>query len=214
MIPAIHHRGRQSTWWLRVSAVLLVIGAVGLFSLIAIGVFDPQPVGPRTADFFLYTVPISSQDEVIDWIDNNPVRHPRTWQLDAAFSSGEPDSGYGLAVGDDDRMLVVGVSPLGYAAVWEQTAGGDETAVWFPWQPWPHVGTDTTPNEIWLDVVPEGDRDRLTVRINRELLWSGQVEALGGSAGIWLASFGDDDAFVDFRQLTRFDAPPTADGED
>ena len=115
--------------------------------------------------------------------------------------------GYGLIIGDEKRSLVVAVSPLGYAAIWERGARGDQTLVWLPWQTWPHVATGDASNEIWVDVEPQGDQDKVSVRINRELQWTGQAAARGDQVGLWAASFGDE-AGVEFQQLTQFDALP------
>jgi hypothetical protein len=69
-----------------------------------------------------------------------------------------------------------------------------------PWQTWPHVRPEV--NEIWLDV--EGDG--LTVRVNREFLWEGEVE-MGGQVGLWLESYGGA-AAVSFQELKLYTPNP------
>ncbi|NKQ34059.1 MAG: hypothetical protein HF973_00415, partial [Chloroflexi bacterium] len=54
-----------------------------------------------------------------------------------------------------------------------------------PPAPFPHVRRGTDPNEIWVDVA----NDLMTIRINRELLWSGDVGELNGELGVWGESF-------------------------
>jgi hypothetical protein len=129
-------------------------------------------------------------------------------RLTAAYAGGETDSGYGLAVGNNEAALVVAVSPLGEAAVWQTVAGEDEPRYLLPWQPWPHVQQGIAPNEIWLDVAEDDDLMRVTARINRELLWEGEVERLYSGAALWLGSFGGP-VTVDFQTLDWFLAPST-----
>jgi hypothetical protein len=57
------------------------------------------------------------------------------------------------------------------------------------------------PNEIWLDVVD----GRLTARINREWLWSGEVGQLEGQIGLWAESFGAA-AVIDYQAIQLFTA--------
>lgn len=205
----INSPDQQEGWpqWLRAAIFLVIAGSLALVSLIVAGAFDPQPLGDVAAEFVLDQAAVVGGQELLQWPApeiGDSARNSHTWQLTAAHSNGEIDSGYGLALGDDQRALVVAVSPLGYAAVWERDEQGRHTADWLPWQPWPHVKTAQGLNEIWIDVVPEGAADQVTVRINRELLWSGQVAALAGSAGIWASSVGNN-ATIDFQRLVRYD---------
>jgi hypothetical protein len=196
--------------------LLAAAAALGLLTLIlvvviATGRFDPQPTGPQTLDLTLEQTVIATRDEQLAWLGaiEDAARRATTWQLTAAFTGGNPDMGYGLALGDAGRALIVAVSPLGYAAVWERDAMGNTLATHLPWQTWPHVRTGQSANELWVDVVPGDETDQVAVRLNRELLWQGTVAPLGGSAGLWAVSFGDESA-VTFQRLMRFDFAPTA----
>jgi hypothetical protein len=197
--------------------LLPAAAALGLLTLllvavIATGAFDPQPAGPQTLDLSLGETVIATQDEQLVWleaIEATAAQQATTWQLTAAFTGGNPDMGYGLALGDAGRALVVAASPLGYAVIWERDAAGNTLATHLPWQTWPHVRTGQSVNELWVDVVPGDETDQVAVRLNRELLWQGTVAPLGGSAGLWAVSFGDESA-VTFQRLLRFDSTPTA----
>ena len=108
------------------------------------------------------------------------------------------DIGYGLVLGDDEAHVAVAVSPLGYLSVWQET--GQETFVIFPWQTWPHVRRDLAANEIWLDIE---EPDQVTIRLNRELLWVGEIDLPVGQIGVLTQSFGET-AVVDFQKLQIF----------
>lgn len=196
--------------WLRLAALGLATGIAGLLALIITGVFDPKPAGPPAASAPIGPVEVAAGAETSQWVPavrRSAERRPISWRLLAAHRAGELDSGYGLMVGDDARALVVAVSPLGYASIWEQHGLGQaQDLVHLPWQTWPHVATGSALNELWLDVTPVGGQDEITVRINREVLWRGSVTQIGPHAGWWAASFGGA-VNVDFRQLTRFDGP-------
>lgn len=204
--------------WSPLRRILLPAAAtLGLLTLIVViviatGALDPQPAGPQTLDLYLDQTVIAMQDQQMAWlsaVEDEAARQATTWQLTAAFNGGNRDMGYGLALGDPGRGLIVAVSPLGYAAVWERDAAGDTLATHLPWQPWPHVRSGESANELWVDVVPDGEADQVRVRLNRELLWQGMVAPLGVSAGLWAVSYGDMSA-VTFRRLARFEAAPTA----
>lgn len=202
--PAHQHR------WLRAIGIVVVFGTLGLAGLIAVGVFDPQSAGSVAVSIVPGEVTVGADDEIVVWQPDttNAPAVAQTWRLSAAHSHGELDMGYGLVIGNDNRALVVAVSPLGYAAVWERNAAGDRSPVWFPWQVWPHVAAGDAANEIWVDVTPQEGQDVVTVRIDRELLWAGQVAPLSDRVGLWAGSFGDE-ATVDFQQLFQFDASLT-----
>ena len=199
--------GRSLRW---AAAALLVI-AVSLVALIAGGAFDPRPLGPLVqrdnpgpralpgpgeASFPL-VAPFSGA-----WPNQYSVR------LTAAQTGGDLDSGYGLALGDKTNALVVAVSPLGYVAILRTGMDGTPAYV-LPWQTWPHVRPEAAPNEIWLDVERGDGPTRVTVRINREVLWRGEVEALSDGAALWLAGFGGP-AQVDYQTVGWFAAQPAA----
>ncbi|MFO7680191.1 MAG: hypothetical protein R6X34_09080 [Chloroflexota bacterium] len=182
---------------LRVFFVLLMGGTAVMIALIQSGLFDPKPVGKWAAERPLspQTIPAYMQQRF--WLDETLPTNAASLRLTAALQEGEADSAYGLLLGSKNDHLAVAVSPLGYLSVWQVTE--NETNVMLPWQTWPHVRRGGEPNEIWLDVAENG---RLTIRINREWLWSGDVETPVGQVGVVGESFGET-AVVDFQKLDR-----------
>jgi len=184
--------------------VALVVGGVALVALIAGGAFDPRPLGALVATTAPGAHTLDGRGEAL-LPQGNPLPPDSpaySIRLTAAHAAGEIDSGYGLALGDEERALVVAVSPAGYVAVWEAD-GRSEPAYHLPWQTWPHVRGDSETNEIWLDVERTGDGAMVTARVNRELLWRGEVEGLDEGASLWLGSFGGP-VTVEFRSLEWF----------
>lgn len=189
---------------------LLAVAAV-LIALVAGGAFDPRPCGPLGHRDTPGRLVLAERGETLRPQSTPFAGAPRcyTVRLTAAYTDGETDSGYGLAVGDGQEALVVAVSPLGQAAVWQTLAGEDEPRYLLPWQPWPHVNTGTTPNEMWLEIEDKAGITQVTARINRELLWQGNlVEPPDTGAALWLGSFGGP-VSVDFQTLDWFLPPPT-----
>jgi hypothetical protein len=187
--------------FLRASAFILLAVGLSALILIAAGAFDPRPLGPAmiTAPGDLLSVEAgASTYRQLDLLPSSPF----SLRGSAALVEGETDSGYGLSVGDDGAWLTAAVSPLGYAAVWQETAGGERDYL-FPWQPWPHVRQGLAENEIWLDVVQAGAGARVTVRINRERLWAGETTARPGGGARWAGTFGDG-ATVRFGETALF----------
>ena len=194
---------------IRIVAAAVVILAAITVVLIAAGAFDPQPLGSLIQTDKLDRQSLNETGE-----RNSAI--PAPWfaeetpdsfsvRLVAAYIDGELDSGYGLAVGDDSGRLVVALSPLGYAAIWEETGPGEIT-YHLPWQTWPHIRTGAAENEIWLDVVRDRGRALLTVRINRELLWQGAVDFYPDQQGLYQVTF-DAPVTTDFRTLEWFAGP-------
>jgi hypothetical protein len=201
-------RARRAWRVLRIVAAALAIVAGALILLIALGFFDPKPFGAliRTDRPGIYsTTNAELLPQSSPWPSDGPPGQFSV-RLTAANAGGELDSGYGLALGDDARRLVVAVSPLGYVAIWEEAAGGGP--IYFqPWQTWPHVRVEDQPNELWLDVATAGGKAEITAWINRELLWRGELALSSPEVGLWLGSFGTSTT-VDFQQLEWF-APST-----
>jgi len=120
---------------------------------------------------------------------------PYTLRLTAQHTEGESDIGFGLVTGNADHYLVVAMSPLGYVSIWEET--GEDQITHLPWQTWPHVRPGAAENEIWLD----NDGQQVTVRLNRESLWTGRVDDGENQVGLYGQSFGAP-AGVDYSNLT------------
>ena len=205
----MNERGR----WLRWTAVLLLLAAVIAILLMAAGAFDPRPIGAEQRQRLLAAETIPAHSRRLVWLDQPLPGPPYTIRLTAAYQGGEPDIGYGLVLGTNQQHLAVALSPLGYVAIWQAMSkqmplnsdGSQPSTFTLPWQPWPHVRGGIEANELWLDVDRTGasTNDRVTVRVNREWLWSGEVEMLEGQVGLWIESFGEA-AVVDFQRLQLF----------
>lgn len=171
---------------LRGMLVCLLVTAVFLIILIASGVFDPKPAGELQKTVPATTRTVSELGQTIRWLDAPLPDGDFSVRGTAVFQSGNPDSGVGLALGDEEQAFVAAVSPLGYVLV--QQAG--ETLL--PWQPWPHVQMEENPNEIWIDV----RGSEMTVRLNRELLWQGNVDLPGRRLGLFGEEFGGTAVYI------------------
>ncbi len=167
----------------------MLVTAFLLIALIARGVFDPQPLGPLLFTAQPAPLTLSSPERSVNWLDAPAVPATFSVLLATAHVSGEQDAAYGLVIDD----LWVGVSPLGYVKVLD-----GETAV-LPLQPWPHV--TATANEIWIDV----QGGMATIRINRELLWTGETAVSGSQLGVWGQSWGET-AVIHFPSVTIYGA--------
>jgi hypothetical protein len=188
--------------WLSIAAVLVLVATVAGIGFISAGTFDPRPLG--TSD------PVTSApgeralgpgEALLEWLALPPPDATFTARLTAAWISGEPDGGYGLAIGAPGEAIVAAMSPTGYASLLRVGAAAEMgDAPLRSWQTWPHVRTGAEPNEIWLDV--RGGR-LVAVRINRELLWQGS-EPLGGTAlGLWAENYGGPSS-VAFQLVEQF----------
>lgn len=187
---------RRVLSWL---ALLLLAALAGGVALVSAGLFDPPLNGTTVRERPLPAHTIPAHGRFLTWLDEPLPPTNYTLRLTAVHQSGEPDVGYGLIVGDDSNGLTVLVSPLGYV-----TVRLGETAV-VPWQPWPHVQTGTEPNEIWLNVGGVEGNGRAAVRINRELLWAGEVAGeigeLSGQMGLVGENYGGETAVVAWEKL-------------
>ncbi len=104
--------------WLGWSAVLLLVVAVGGITLISMGVFDPPTVG-EVETVFPLDRELTTQTEQVEWLDAAATQEAFTVKLAAAYTHGDQDSGYGLAFGSPEDYLVVAISPVGYATVFQ-----------------------------------------------------------------------------------------------
>ena len=179
--------------WLGLTAVVVLLGSVLAIALISAGLFDPMPIGSLVTRRSLEPVIVPAGEKRIDWLADSVPKVPFSARLSASLQGGEQDIAYGIAVAGQEGDLFVAISPLGYAAIWLEENG--EQQMLFPWQPWPHVRLDESPNEIQLDIY----RERVEVRVNREFLWEG-VWMAEGDVGLFVRSFGEA-AIVDFLEL-------------
>lgn len=181
----------------------VVVATAVIILLILSGVNDPKPNGALVVERPLFPQIVAPQAPRITWLEESIPAGDYSVRLMAVQEAGETglgmDVGYGLVMGNDDAHVAVAVSPLGYLSVWQEM--GDEMQVIFPWQTWPHVGRDLAENEIWVDVDGNG---RLSIRINREFLWEGEIEPVSGQIGVIAESFGEA-AIVDFQTLQIFE---------
>ena len=188
LLPHLKQINRQVSnfSWLKAIALLLTVTAVTLLILILSGTFDPKPIGQPvwTAEPRQITVP--ANESKIVWLRPLPPTNFSV-RLTAVHQSGSPDSAIGLILGSDRQNTRITISPLGYAAVIPSPPHPLPSSPPPPPAPSPHVRNGTYPNEIWVDVT----NDLMTVRVNRELLWSGNIGELKGELGVWGESFGD-----------------------
>jgi len=199
--PMFRLGGMTQMRWLRWAAVLLGLTAVLLFMLIALGLFDPQPLGQQTWTARPITLTILAADRQITWLPEPLPTDSFTVRGTIIHQSGELDSGAGLVLADEDTAVIIAISPLGYVTIQQNEPITDYRLLntEMPWQPWPHVHTDSEPDEIWLDVAD----GQMRVRINRDLLWTGDLPFRPTRAGVYGESFGDTAVF-DFQEITLF----------
>ncbi|MCL4867845.1 MAG: hypothetical protein KJ063_02655 [Anaerolineae bacterium] len=200
--------------WLGWSAVGLLLTALTGISLISMGLFDPPQVGTKERVIPLNQT-ITTNEGHLEWLDEPPLGETFTVQLAAAYTIGEQDSGYGLALGSPDDYLVVAVSPAGYVMVSSerlavrngQLAGGSENLkpeTWdlklktlpLPWQLWPHVRRGEQVN--LLRVTMQGAD--VAIRINGELLWQGPWAGRGRALALYLTSY-NQPVTITFQEL-------------
>ncbi|MCB8966844.1 MAG: hypothetical protein H6660_08090 [Ardenticatenaceae bacterium] len=180
---------------LRWGFILLGITAVSLILIIASGQLDPQPIGTATASLTPGVQPIPTQSKTAQWLTLPDPGHVFTVRGTAVFTETADIRG-GLRLGTSAQAFDVLISPSGYAAI---RTGADEL---FPYQPWPHVRADE--NEIWVDV----QEQVITVRINREWLWSGTVTFPLSQIGLVAESFVTTPTSIDWQTVTLYQ--PTA----
>jgi hypothetical protein len=187
--------------WLARAAVLLPLVTVLAIGIIASGVFDPSPAGTRRWRLEDKQILLSPQSRDIIWLEEQVPDSPITIRMTASHKSGEEDIGYGLLLGDEAAYLAVAVSPLGYLAIWESDvqSGGSTDSYLLEWQTWPHVKTEGSPNEIWVDIVG----NQAGVRVNREWLWEGEITSGSGNVGLLGESFAET-AVIDFESVELF----------
>ncbi len=181
--------------WLRVGSGVLGLTAVLLLLLIAIGVFDPHPVGELVWTAVPHTLTIPPGEQHIFWLAQPLPVGDFTVRTTVRHQSGELDSGAGVVLGDGCTAVIIALSPLGYVTIY-QTASITHTCspitdhrppiTGLPWQPWPHVRTGEAANELWVTVAD----GQMRVRINRELLWAGDIPIQPTQMGWYGESFG------------------------
>jgi hypothetical protein len=178
-------------WLYRVTAVSLTTFLL-LILLIQLGMFDPKPIGqPIYAQTLNRTLAVNANETTIQWLPVSLPDGAYSILLTANWQEGDDFSAYGVVVGSDDVYTAVTVSPLGYTAVTQNQSD------LLPLQPWPHIKTGHATNEIWVDVTGS----QIRVRLNKELLWSGEAAPSGGNVGLIGVSFAETAVFR-FQQLT------------
>ena len=165
----------------------MAVTAVTLLLLILSGIFDPKPIGQPVWTAEPGQLIIPADESKIVWLRPLPQTNFSV-RLTAVHQSGSPDSAVGLILGSDQQNSRISISPLGYAAIKSPCHPVTLSPCHpFPPAPFPHARPGTDPNEIQVDVT----NNLMTVRVNRELLWSGDVGELNGELGVWGESYGD-----------------------
>lgn len=178
--------------------VLFLLVAAGYFLMLKIWI-DPRPHGRLQVERPLPLLEIPAYSQQILWLDGSLPAATYTVILTAAHGQGELDSHYGLALGEEDHYLEITISPLGYAAVTE-VVDGTRVPVRVM-APFPHVRGGEGTNEIWVTVdAPTA----VTVRLNREILWQGEMEMLTGATAALVGQSYGAAAEVDFQRLQVF----------
>ncbi len=144
-----------------IAAVVLLVFAVVLIGLISAGLFDPKPLGGLSSRTELDRQ-IEVAGEYLEPLYSDLVFEEFTVRMSSASTSGSPDIGYGLRIGDSRKYVIAAVSPLGYVTLMDQQSangeitsrgvGSKESEQLLPWQNWPHIKGDRESNEIWVDV--------------------------------------------------------------
>jgi hypothetical protein len=182
----------SDTIWrgLAVGVALTLLISFSLINLVAVGVFDPKPLGPNTVNRDLQSLVVDQDSESTHWLEDIQPEDNYSIRLTAHKVKGESDIGYGLILGEPGHELIFAVSPLGYLSFWRELQENDRKIEeqYIPWRTWPHIQTGTDPNEIWLDIE---DGLVTSIRLNRELLNADPVSVPGREIGIWLKTFGD-----------------------
>jgi len=184
-----------------VLALMLLIAAL-LTTLVALGVFDPRPLGPVTVRRSLERIGVDQDSKPIHWLEEQQPGEDYSIRLAARLAGGESDIGYGLVLGTSKEALILAVSPLGYLTFWKQTERNGTTTeeLYIPWLTWPHIHGGTGQNEIWLDV----QQGQVTsIRVNQELLKFKSVPAPDEGIGLWSETFGSP-AEISFDTLEIF----------
>ncbi len=187
--------GRALAW----SALVLLLAAVAGISFISMGLFDPPVVGATETKVALDRV-LTTDGEQVEWLEVAPSSDLFTVRLAAAYTQGERDSGYGLALGTADDYMTVAVSPVGYVTMFARNGSPirlPASASILSWQPWPHVWVGEKSNEFWL----EAKGEQLSVRLNRELLWQGTWAGRGRGVGLYLVTY-NQPVTITFQSLT------------
>ncbi len=187
--------------WLRFGGVMLGVTAVLLLLLIALGIFDPKPVGDLTTTAVPHTLTIPAKQQEIHWLPEPLPPGNFTMRATVAHQSGELDSGAGLVLSGECGYLTIAVSPLGYATIYDTPLHTTHCSLLteIPWQPWPHVKTGSEPDELWLDFAD----GQMRIRINRELLWTGDAPFQPVQMGLYGESWGDTAVFH-FQKIELF----------
>src|SRR5210317_612519 len=105
-------------------ALVLLALVIVITSLIAIGFFDPKPIGSLALHQKLNQT-VQVVDEIQMALIETPVRDKFSVRLVAALKSGDADIGYGLKIGAPGSSVIVAVSPLGYVTIKNDTDIGD-----------------------------------------------------------------------------------------
>ena len=168
--------------------ILCLVVAVAVVVFITTGNLDPTDVDSPAWRSQPAEMIIPANGQIHTWVTDEIIDPPFTIRMSGSYQSGEKDSGYGLVLDLGSHDLVTAVSPLGYLAVFERwdNNGDIQNVYHLNWQTWPHIHNNTEANEFWINV----DGDQIAVRLNREHLWSGEINSAVQAVGLYGESFG------------------------
>lgn len=185
--------------------VAIFIFAAIILSIIIIstGFFDPKPLEHALELKTPGPISVGSKSEAIIPINAKISSENRSYRLRASRVAGEHDIAYGMLIGSPISQTGIAINPVGYVSFWQHSDDNHQATKRvdiISWRTWPHINKNSGENEIWLDVF----NNKLTsIRINREKLWSGELDFQGDTIFLWVTSFGED-TIVDFQQLELY----------
>jgi hypothetical protein len=186
---------------IRAFAILILAGVILVGLLVLSGLLDPRPQGAPVWQQARSELDLAELSEEIRFLTAYPIDSDIVLNLASRAASGELDIGYGLALSSDEDTIVIAVSPLGYAAIWEAGTAASPSGrnYLMPWQTWPHILSGRQENEIQLWT----SGNILAVRVNHELLWQGAIPGQYDRVNLYGISYGDE-AVIEARSIELF----------
>ena len=163
---------------LGLAAVGVLVLAIGGILLMSAGIFDPIPATLPTAPLPLSPMTLTTTEPRLVWLAEADPSAPLDARLTVAGNAGSPDVAYALLLGNPVTFLAVILSPAGYTSISLHEKGRQIDIL--PAQTWPHIHPGSELNEIQFTRQDQ----TITVRLNRETLWSGRVPLTETCLGI------------------------------
>jgi hypothetical protein len=191
--------------FLTLLALFLISSIVLVVFILSLGFYDPIAIDESSRHRKLIDLQIPSKTTKNKWLKEDLPQPPFSIRVIGNFDSGDLDSAFGLMLSQQDGIIAVMISPLGYVSVWHETSSTNTNTkdFYLPWQIWPHVHTGSSENEIYVHL----NGDILSIRINRErLLEISEIDQVD-RIGIMGESFGRD-TMINFQLAEISTAQP------